>query len=109
VNAQCAREVLSDDGFGAAIWAAADRGDITPEQAPLIVRSLLTAGVDTTVHGLGAVLRGMATDPGAWAALRARLAARVERIGPTAEPTRHLDNTMRAFASQPLALHRAAR
>ena len=29
VNAQCAREVLSDDGFGAAIWAAADRGDIT--------------------------------------------------------------------------------
>ena len=26
------------------IWAASDRGDITPEQAPLIVRSLLTRG-----------------------------------------------------------------
>jgi cytochrome P450 len=204
VNAQCAREVLSDDGFGAAIWAAADRGDITADQAPLIVRSLLTAGVDTTVHGLGAVLRAMATTPEAWAALRARpdlarvafdeavrwespvqtffrtaevdvpvgdtvvpegakilmflgaanrdprhwtdpdtfdltrdpsghvgfgmglhqcvgqhvarleaaallgaLAARVERIEPTAEPIRHLNNTMRGFASQPLRLHRA--
>ena len=41
VNAQCARDALTDDGFGAQIWAAADRGDITPEQAPLVVRSLL--------------------------------------------------------------------
>lgn len=71
VGAQCARDVLSDDGFGAAIWAASDRGDITPEQAPLIVRSLLTAGVDTTVHGLSAVLYALATNPDQWRALRA--------------------------------------
>lgn len=71
VNAQCAREVLSPDGFGALIWAAADRGDITPEQAPLVVRSLLSAGVDTTVHALGAVLYALATTPGAWDRLRA--------------------------------------
>lgn len=71
VNAQCARGVLADDGFGAAIWAAADRGDITHEQAPLVVRSLLSAGVDTTVHGLGAVLRALATHPEAWTRLRA--------------------------------------
>jgi cytochrome P450 len=70
VNAQCAREVLSDDGFGAAIWAAADRGDITPAQAPLVVRSLLSAGVDTTVHGLSAVLYAFATNPDQWARLR---------------------------------------
>ncbi len=63
VSEQCVREVLSDGGFGAQIWAAADRGDITHEQAPLIVRSLLTAGVDTTVHGLGAVLHAFATTP----------------------------------------------
>ncbi|MEJ2871472.1 cytochrome P450 [Actinomycetospora sp. OC33-EN08] len=204
VNAQCAREVLTDDGFGAEIWAAADRGDITHEQAPLIVRSLLSAGVDTTVHGLGAVLRAMATHPEAWTALRQEptlarvafdeavrwespvqtffrtaetdvpvgdtvvpegakilmflgaanrdprhwddpdrfdltrdpsghvgfgmglhqcvgqhvarleaaalltaLAARVERIEPTADPTRHLNNTMRAFEEQPLRLHLA--
>jgi 4-methoxybenzoate monooxygenase (O-demethylating) len=71
VSAQCAREVLADGGFGARIWAAADRGDITPEQAPLVVRSLLTAGVDTTVHGLGALLYAFATSPGQWQRLRA--------------------------------------
>jgi cytochrome P450 len=71
VNAQCAREVLADDGFGAQIWAAADRGDITPAQAPLVVRSLLTAGVDTTVHGLSAVLHAFATNPDQWQRLRA--------------------------------------
>ena len=53
------------------IWAAADRGDITPEQAPLVVRSLLTAGVDTTVHGLSAVLYAFATHPDQWRRLRA--------------------------------------
>jgi cytochrome P450 len=71
VNAQCARDVLTEDGFGAQIWAASDRGDITPEQAPLMVRSLLSAGVDTTVHGLSAVLYAFATNPDQWTRLRA--------------------------------------
>ena len=71
VNAQCRREVLEPDGFGGQIWAAADHGDITHAQAPLVVRSLLTAGVDTTVHGLAAVLYGLATHPDAWQRLRA--------------------------------------
>jgi cytochrome P450 len=70
VNAQCERDVLTDDGFGAQIWAASDRGDITAEQAPLVVRSLLTAGVDTTVHGLSAVLYAFATNPDQWQRLR---------------------------------------
>lgn len=71
VGEQCRRENLAPAGFGADIWAAADRGDLTPEQAPLVVRSLLTAGVDTTVHGIGALLHALAVTPGAWAALRA--------------------------------------
>ena len=41
-------------------------------------------------------------------ALLTALAARVERIEPAGAPTRHHNNTMRAFASQPLRLHRAA-
>ncbi|WP_329363383.1 cytochrome P450 [Streptomyces sp. NBC_01483] len=72
VGAQCAREALDEEGFGAAIWAAADRGDLTPEQAPLVVRSLLTAGVDTTVHGLAATLYAFATHPDQWQRLRER-------------------------------------
>ncbi|MFC9551377.1 cytochrome P450 [Rhodococcus sp. NPDC056960] len=70
VNEQCARDALTGDGFGAQIWAAADRGDITYEQAPLVVRSLLTAGVDTTVNGLAAVLYAFARHPEQWARLR---------------------------------------
>ena len=70
IAAQCARDVLTPDGFGAQIWAAVDRGDITEAQAPLIVRSLLTAGVDTTVNGLAAVLYAFATNPDQWARLR---------------------------------------
>ncbi|WP_146339806.1 cytochrome P450 [Nesterenkonia sp. NBAIMH1] len=70
VNEQCRRERLSDKGFGADIWQAADRLDITEEQAPLIVRSLLTAGVDTTVYGIAAVLYHLATNPEEYQRLR---------------------------------------
>jgi hypothetical protein len=70
-NAQCGRDVLTPTGFGADIWASADRNEIRPEQAPLVVRSLLSAGVDTTVHGLSAVLYAFASNPEQWARLRA--------------------------------------
>jgi hypothetical protein len=72
VNHQCRRETLAADGIGARIWAAADRGELTQDQAPLIVRSLLSAGVDTTVHGLSAVLHALSTHPDQWARLRAQ-------------------------------------
>ncbi|MBB5133670.1 hypothetical protein HNP84_003396 [Thermocatellispora tengchongensis] len=70
VDSRCRREALAPDGFGARIWAAADHGDITHAQAPLVVRSLLTAGVDTTVHGLAAALYAFATHPDQWRRLR---------------------------------------
>ncbi|WP_322760453.1 cytochrome P450 [Frankia sp. Cr2] len=70
VNAQCARAALAEGGFGTQIWAAADRGEITHAQAPLVVRSLLTAGVDTTVNGLAALLYAVATHPDHWRRLR---------------------------------------
>lgn len=70
VDAQCQREVLSPHGFGAQIWAAADRGDITHAQAPTIVRSLLSAGVDTTVHAIAGILHGFVSFPDQWQVLR---------------------------------------
>lgn len=70
VTTLCAREVLAEGGFGAEIWAAADRGDLTQQQAPLVVRSLLSAGVDTTVHGIAAILHAFATHPEQWQRLR---------------------------------------
>lgn len=70
VAAMCSRDQLAREGFGADIWAATDRGDITEAQAPLIVRSLLSAGVDTTVHAIGAIIHAIATHPGQWEALK---------------------------------------
>ena len=71
IGGQCRRENLDDHGFGSQIWDAADRGEITHEQAPLVVRSLLTAGVDTTVTGIASLMHAVATTPGAWERLRA--------------------------------------
>jgi cytochrome P450 len=63
IAAACERDTLAPDGFGAQIWSAADRGDITADQAPLLVRSLLGAGLDTTIAGLGNALFSLATHP----------------------------------------------
>jgi cytochrome P450 len=68
---QMQRDALAPEGFGAEIHAAVDSGELTAEEAPLVVRSLLTAGVDTTVNGLGAALYCLARYPGQWHALRA--------------------------------------
>lgn len=70
VNAQTDRAKLDSEGFGTRIWSAADRGDVTPEQARLLVRALLAAGLDTTVNGIGAALLALATNPAQWARLR---------------------------------------
>ncbi|ALL79574.1 cytochrome P450 (plasmid) [Pseudonocardia sp. EC080610-09] len=66
----CQRHALAPDGLGASIWAAADAGQITQEQAPMLVRSLLSAGVDTTVHGIANTMHALTHHPEQWAALR---------------------------------------
>lgn len=71
IAACCTREALADEGFGAAIHAAAGRGEISTSEAELLVRSLLSAGIDTTVATLANALHCFATHPAAWAALRA--------------------------------------
>jgi 4-methoxybenzoate monooxygenase (O-demethylating) len=70
VAEQCQRENLAPGGFGACIHARADAGDITPEEAPLLVRSLLSAGLDTTVYGIGAAVYCLARYPEQLAKLR---------------------------------------
>ena len=76
IHANTAREVLAstvyqdEPTFGALIWAAADRGDIPAEHAPLVVRALLSAGVDTTVTGIAAALLCFAQNPDQWQRIR---------------------------------------
>jgi cytochrome P450 len=67
---QMRREALTDDGLGAEIYAAADAGEITSEQAGLLVRTFLSAGVDTTVFGIGFALHSLVQNPDQWALLR---------------------------------------
>jgi cytochrome P450 len=71
IAAECRRENLAPGGFGAQIWAAVDRGELTAEQAPLLVRSLLAAGLDTTVAALGNALYCLATNPEQYGLLHA--------------------------------------
>jgi cytochrome P450 len=71
VQAQSRRDALSTTGFGAAIHAAADDGDISVAEAEVLVRSLLTAGVDTTVNGLCAAVYCLANFPSVFQQLRA--------------------------------------
>ncbi len=70
VGEQCQRENLAPGGFGACIHARVDTGDITATEAPLLVRSLLSAGLDTTVYGIGAAIYCLARFPEEWERLR---------------------------------------
>lgn len=71
INKACLRENLRDDGFGAAIYGAADAGDITEDEAGMLVRSLLSAGVDTTVTALGNALWCFGNNPEQFELLKA--------------------------------------
>jgi cytochrome P450 len=71
VMRQSLRENLAPGGIGAAIHAFTDHGDLTPEEAAGLTRGLLTAGVDTTVNGLGAAVYCLARFPDQLALLNA--------------------------------------
>ncbi len=69
----CSREALRPGSFGTQIWAAADAGKIPEEWAPLLVRSLLSAGLDTTINGIAATIYALASNPEQWSILRQNL------------------------------------
>lgn len=68
----CERENLTTTGLGADIWTVADEGRIEPQQATLLVRALLSAGVDTTIFGIGNTLYNLAKYPEQWEKLKAK-------------------------------------
>jgi hypothetical protein len=70
VAEQCQRANLAPGGFGAGVHARVDSGDITEAEAPLLVRSLLSAGIDTTVNGIAAAIWCLARFPDQWLRLR---------------------------------------
>ena len=71
VTEQCQRENLAPGGLGARVHAASDTAELTSQEAALLVRSLLTAGIDTTVNGIAAAIYCLARFPDEWRKLHA--------------------------------------
>ncbi|WP_257930054.1 cytochrome P450 [Brevibacterium sp. 239c] len=71
VLANCAREVLDPSGMGAQLWEFADSGEISPEEATLLVRALLSAGLDTTIYAITNTLNTLARHPDQYAKIHA--------------------------------------
>lgn len=63
VNDSCLREHLKPGGWGTQVYEAADRGECTVDEATRLVRSFLSAGVDTTVNGIANVVLAFAQNP----------------------------------------------
>jgi cytochrome P450 len=66
----CQRDILTKDGLGAQLYAAADAGELTHEEAGMLVRTLLSAGLDTTVFTLCNAILCFAKYPEQWAIVR---------------------------------------
>lgn len=89
----CQRANLRPGGLGEQIHQAADAGEITHDEAPMLVRSFLSAGVDTTVNGLGNALLCLARNPDAFEQLRADPTL----ARPAFEESLRLESTVQTF------------
>lgn len=89
----CRREMLCPGGFGDQIYQAADAGEISMEEAPMLVRSFLSAGVDTTINGIGNALWCLANNPEAFD----RLHADPSLARPAFEESLRLESTAQTF------------
>lgn len=67
----CDREALSPDGIGQTIFAAADNGQVTMDEAKLLLQTVLSAGADTTYLTMANAIRAWAMFPDEYAKLRA--------------------------------------
>ncbi|HTV22934.1 MAG TPA: cytochrome P450 [Polyangiaceae bacterium] len=70
LTACCQPDELSPDGLGAKLHEAARVEGLNGEEAALLLRLFIAAGVDTTVHALGNALWCFAQHPEQWALLR---------------------------------------
>jgi 4-methoxybenzoate monooxygenase (O-demethylating) len=67
----CKRENLAPGSLGMSMYEAADRGEITPQEAYLLVGILLSAAADTTVLTLANTIRAFCLFPDQYQLVRA--------------------------------------
>lgn len=89
----CKRENLSPGGWGMAVYDAADAGDCSADEAERLVRSFLTAGVDTTVNGIAHLVLGLCEYPEEFDKLRARPTLAIKAF----EESLRWDSTVQTF------------
>jgi 4-methoxybenzoate monooxygenase (O-demethylating) len=70
IMSKCSRAALAPGGLGRQIFDAVDSGELSEDEAGMLVRSFLSAGIDTTVYGLGNALHCFASYPEQWTILR---------------------------------------
>jgi cytochrome P450 len=70
VDQCCNRENLDPEGLGMQMFLAADRGQVTQDQAKLLVQILLSAAADTTVMTISTAMRAFSLFPDQYRALR---------------------------------------
>ncbi|OWW18718.1 cytochrome P450 [Noviherbaspirillum denitrificans] len=66
----CQRKALDPAGLGMKIFEAADAGTVNEHEAAMIVRSFLSAGIDTTANAIGNAIYCFANNPQQWELLR---------------------------------------
>ncbi|WP_163505638.1 cytochrome P450 [Fodinicola acaciae] len=71
IDAHCQPDLLAPDGLGMRIHRIAAEHGLSTSDSALLLRSFLSAGVDTTVHSLGNAIFCFAENPAEWDALRA--------------------------------------
>ncbi|MCX7676729.1 MAG: cytochrome P450 [Alteraurantiacibacter sp.] len=67
----CDRGAIDPDGIGAEIFRAADRGQVTMDEAKLLLQTVLSAGADTTYLTMANAIRAWALFPDQYQKLRA--------------------------------------
>lgn len=64
-------EALRPDGWAAAIWKAAESGDIPRDRCPAMMRDYVSPSLDTTIFATGSIIRAFAEFPAQWDLVRA--------------------------------------
>jgi len=63
------RDNVAPGSFGAKLWEAVDEGHLDENEAALMTRSLIGAGIDTTIYALGMTLHLLVDNPAQYALL----------------------------------------
>ena len=79
VAVNCKRDAVQPGGICMSMYEAADAGDVTQEEAEVLVRTLYSAGSDTTIYSLGNTLRALAEFPEQYQLLRSDIGEYAKR------------------------------